>query len=152
MTTPVRTIPQEMSFREAAHQLTRERISGAPVVDAEGRCIGVLSSSDFVTWAGKDGNGSAIHFLAPWGEMIAIDESPDTKIRHYMTARPVTVRPTATIGVLSQMMVDAHIHRVLVVVDQERPQGIVTSTDILLAVARAAQRKAKKGSRPRRRC
>ena len=68
MTTPVRTIPQEMSLREAAHLFLRDRISGAPVVDADGRCIGVLSSSDFVTWAGKDGNGKVIHFVAPWGE------------------------------------------------------------------------------------
>jgi CBS domain-containing protein len=154
MTTPVRTIPHETPLRDAAHLLTRERISGAPVVDADGRCIGVLSSSDFVTWAGKDGNEKAVHFLAPWGEMIDIDESPDSEIRRYMTAQPVTVAPTAPIGALAQMMVDAHIHRVLVVVDQNRPRGIVTSTDILAAVARAAQRaalqserKPKKGSR-----
>jgi tRNA nucleotidyltransferase (CCA-adding enzyme) len=157
MTTPVRTIPQEMSLREAAHLLTRDGISGAPVVDADGRCIGVLSSSDFVTWAGKDGNGQAIHFIAPWGETIDIDESPENEIRHYMTAQPVAVAPAAPVGELAQKMVDAHIHRVLVVTDQGRPQGIVTSTDILAAVARAAQRaaleserKPKKGGRGRR--
>jgi len=147
MTTPVRTIPQEMPLREAAHLLTRDSISGAPVVDANGRCIGVLSSSDFVTWAGKDGNGKAIHFIAPWGEMIDIDDSADNEIRHYMTAQPVTVAPTAPIGELAQKMVDAHIHRVLVVVDENRPQGIVTSTDILGAVARAAQRAALESER-----
>jgi CBS domain-containing protein len=155
MTTPVRTIPQETSLREAANLLTRDRISGAPVVDADGRCIGVLSSSDFVTWAGKDGNGEVIHFIAPWGETIDIDDSPENEIRHYMTAQPVTVAPTAPIGELAQKMVDAHIHRVLVVVDQNRPQGIVTSTDILAAVARAAQQAAlesesQKGSRAQR--
>ena len=147
MTTPVRTIPQEMSLREAAHLLTRERISGAPVVDADGRCIGVLSSSDFVSWAGKDGNGKTIHFIAPWGEMIDIDDSPDSEIRHYMTAQPVMVAPTAPVGELAQKMVDAHIHRVLVVIDQSRPQGIVTSTDILAALARAAQRAALESAR-----
>ena len=147
MTTPVRTIPQNTTLREAAHLLTHERISGAPVVDAGGRCIGVLSSSDFVTWAGKDGNGKAVHFLAPWGEMIDIDDSPDNEIRHYMTAQPVTVAPTAPIGELAQKMVDAHIHRVLVVVDDSRPQGIVSSTDILAAVARAAQRAALESER-----
>jgi len=147
MTTPVRTIPQNTTLREAAHLLTHERISGAPVVDAGGRCIGVLSSSDFVTWAGKDGNGKAVHFLAPWGEMIDIDDSPDNEIRHYMTAQPVTVAPTAPIGELAQKMVDAHIHRVLVVVDESRPQGIVTSTDILAAVACAAQRAALESER-----
>jgi CBS domain-containing protein len=126
-------------------------------VDADGRCIGVLSSSDFVTWAGKDGNRKVIHFVAPWGEMIDIDDSPDNEIRHYMTAQPVTVAPTTPVGELAQKMVDAHIHRVLVVIDQSRPQGIVTSTDILAAVARAAQRAAlesartpKKGRRVRR--
>jgi len=157
MTTPVRTIPQETTLREAAHLLTRDSVSGAPVVDAEGRCIGVLSSSDFVTWAGKDGHGKAISFLTPWGDMINIDDSPDNEIRHYMTAQAVAVAPTAPIGELAQKMVDAHIHRVLVVVDQSRPKGIVTSTDILAAIARAAQRavmeserKPKKVSRTRR--
>jgi CBS domain-containing protein len=139
MTTPVRTIPQEMSLREAAHLFTSERISGAPVVNPDGRCIGVLSSSDFVTWVGKNGNGKAIHFVAPWGEMIAIEDSADNEIRHYMTAQPVMLPPSASLGELAQNMVDAHIHRVLVVGDQNRPLGIVTSTDILAAVACAAQ-------------
>jgi CBS domain-containing membrane protein len=142
MTTPVRSIPQETSLREAAHLLTRERISGGPVVDADGRCIGVLSSTDFITRAGKDGNGETTHFLAPWGEIISIDDSPEDEVRQYMTAQPVTVAPTAPIGELAQKMVDAHIHRVLVVVAQNQPQGIVTSTDILAAVARAVPRAA----------
>jgi CBS domain-containing protein len=146
MTTPVRTIPPETSLREAAHLFTRDHISGAPVVDADGRCIGVLSSSDFVTWAGQNG-GPAVHFIAPWGEVIDIDDSPDNEICHYMTAQPVSVAPTAPIGELAQKMVDAHIHRVLVVVDQSRPCGIVSSTDILAAVARAAQRAALESER-----
>jgi CBS domain-containing protein len=126
-------------------------------VDAEGHCIGVLSSSDFVTWAGEDGSGKSVHFIAPWGEMIDVDDFPSNEIRHYMTAQPVTVLPTTSVGELAQKMVDAHIHRVLVVVDQNRPQGIVTSTDILAAVAVAAQkavlkkgRKAKRGGQGRR--
>jgi CBS domain-containing protein len=152
MSTPVRTIPQETPLREAAQLFTHDRISGAPVVDTAGRCIGVLSSSDFVIWAGKDGNGQVTHFIALWGETIDIDESPDNEIRHYMTAQLVAVAPTAPVGELAQKMVDAHIHRVLVVVDQNRPQGIVTSTDILAAVARAAQSAALAGSRkPRKR-
>jgi CBS domain-containing protein len=147
MTTPVRTIPQEMSLREAAHLLVREKISGAPVVDANGHCQGVLSSSDFVTWAGQDGNGEVIHFIAPWGEMIDIDDSPDDEIRHYMTARPISVSAKAKLGELAGKMVDVHIHRVLVVTDQNRPQGIVTSTDILAAVSRAAERTAPPGEK-----
>ena len=87
--------------------------------------------------------------------MIDIEASTENEIRQYMTAQPITVAPMAPIGELAQKMVDAHIHRVLVVVDQNRPRGIVTSTDILAAVARAAQkaaveteRKPKKGPSP----
>ena len=62
-----------------------------------------------------------------------------------MTAQPVTVGPTALIGELAQKMVDAHIHRVVVVVDESRPQGIVTSTDVLAAVARGPGSRAEEG-------
>jgi CBS domain-containing protein len=104
----------------------------------------VLSSSDFVTWAVKGGGATekgaeVTTFIAPWGELINIEDAPDTEIRHYMTAQPVAVPPTAPIGALAQMMVDAHIHRVLVVAEQDRPCGVVTSTDVLAAVAREAR-------------
>jgi CBS domain-containing protein len=77
--------------------------------------------------------------------MIDIEESPDDEIRRYMTAQPVTVAPETPIGKMAQKMVDAHIHRVLVVVEQDRPLGIVTSTDILAAVAQAARRASRRG-------
>jgi CBS domain-containing protein len=139
MSAPVMTIPQETPLREAARLLSRSSISGAPVVDAQGRCIGILSSSDFVTWAGK--GGEEVSFIAPWGEIISVDDAPDNEIRHYMTAQLVTVAPTASVGELTQKMVDAHIHRVLVV-EHDRPRGIITSTDILAAVALAARKAA----------
>jgi CBS domain-containing protein len=142
MTTPVMTIPQETSLREAARLLSRSGISGAPVVDPQGRCLGVLSSHDFVTWAGAEGEG--VRFIAPWGEMIDVEDVPDREIRTYMTAQPVTAAPTTPVGELAQIMVDAHIHRVLVV-EQNRPKGIVTSTDVLAALAQAARGVSGKG-------
>jgi CBS domain-containing protein len=143
MSRPVMTIPEGMSLGEAARLLSGSNISGAPVVDAEGRCIGVLSSSDFVSWAGQE--GEITNFIAPWGEIIDIGDFPDNEIRHYMTAQPVIVAPTASIGELAQTMVDAHIHRILVVAELDQPCGIVTSTDILAAVAQSAGE-----SRPRK--
>jgi CBS domain-containing protein len=142
MTAPVMTIPQETSLREAARLLGQSDISGAPVVDPEGRCVGVLSSSDFVTWAGEGGDrspeGRPTCFIAPWGEWVRIEDSPDSEIRHFMTAPPVTAVPETPVGELARKMVEAHIHRLLVV-DEDRPRGIVTSTDVLAAVARAAR-------------
>jgi CBS domain-containing protein len=142
MISPVVTIPQATPLREAARLLHRSNISGAPVVDAAGRCIGVLSSSDFVTWAGSE--GQEVSFIAPWGEVINVEDAPDNEIRHYMTVRPVAVAPTTPVGELAEKMVDAHIHRVLVATEPDKPCGIVTSTDVLAAVARAAQKASRK--------
>ncbi len=145
MTSPVTTIPQEMPLRDAARLFCSAHISGAPVVDAEGRCVGVLSSSDFVSWAaeGKNeiGGGEQVTcFLAPWGEVVDIEEKPDMEISHYMTVRPITANPRTSLGEMAQQMVDAHIHRILVVVEDEQPLGIVTTTDILAAISQAARK------------
>lgn len=51
MRQPVTVIPENMSLRAAALLLHEARISGAPVVDADGKCIGILSTTDFVRWA-----------------------------------------------------------------------------------------------------
>jgi CBS domain-containing protein len=134
MISPVVTIPEGTSLRDAARLLSRSEITGAPVVDATGRCVGVLSSSDFVTLAREE--GVEVHFLAPWGEMISVEESPDKELRHYMTVQPVSVPPTTSIGELARRMVDDQIHRVLVAGEAGRPCGIVTSTDVVAAVAR----------------
>jgi CBS domain-containing protein len=148
MKAPVLTIPQDTPLREAARLLSRSGISGAPVVDEGGRCVGVLSSSDFVTWAGKGGEesrGEAVHFIAPWGEVIDVDESADNEVRRYLTPQPVAVTADTPLGDVAEKMVAAHIHRVLVVREGHQPCGIITSTDVLAAVARAARQAALKG-------
>jgi CBS domain-containing protein len=147
MKAPVLTIPQDTPLREAARLLARSGISGAPVVDEGGRCVGVLSSSDFVTWAGKGGDqsrGETVHFIAPWGDMIDVDGSADTAVRQYLTPQPVAVAPDTPLGGVAEKMVDAHIHRVLVVREGHQPCGIITSTDVLAAVGRAARQAALK--------
>jgi CBS domain-containing protein len=53
MTHPVLTIPQEMPLREVAGLLLRNRYGGAPVVDKQGRCVGVLSSTVFMRIASQ---------------------------------------------------------------------------------------------------
>jgi CBS domain-containing protein len=56
-----------------------------------------------------------------------------------MTPNPVTVAPSTPIGDLAGRMVEHHIHRVIVVDEADRPIGVVSSTDVLNAVAVAAR-------------
>jgi CBS domain-containing protein len=51
MNRDVRAIRDDMPLPDAAAQLTRFGVRGAPVVDAAGRCVGVLSVSDLARWA-----------------------------------------------------------------------------------------------------
>jgi CBS domain-containing protein len=64
---------------------------------------------------------------------------PDQAVRDYMTHDAVTVFATATIGELARKMIDVHIHRVIVVDKSGKPIGIVSSTDLLAALAHAEQ-------------
>jgi CBS domain-containing protein len=59
MSREVRTLPAGMPLREAARELARLGVHGAPVVDEAGRCVGVLSVSDFARWAARRDETSA---------------------------------------------------------------------------------------------
>jgi predicted transcriptional regulator len=68
-------------------------------------------------------------------QVVLTDEVPGGEVRDYMTADVVTVAPDTSIGTMARMMLDAHIHRLIVVEGERRPVGVVSSTDILAAVA-----------------
>lgn len=142
MTQEVVMIPKEMSLRCAAHLLAQHNITGAPVVDARGRCVGVLSATDFMRWAEEDKPAtpelcvSSANICSDW-QVVDLEEIPTDEVSTYMTPDPVTIAPTTSIVQIARQMLDAHIHRVVVVDKQDRPIGVVSSTDILAAVAYA---------------
>jgi len=53
MSRDVRTIPGGAPLGDAARQLARFGVRGAPVVDEAGRCVGVLSVTDLARWAAE---------------------------------------------------------------------------------------------------
>jgi CBS-domain-containing membrane protein len=189
MSGDVITIPQDCFLRAAAELLFRNQIGGAPVVDPEGRCIGMLSATDFVRWV-KDGAQGAEEVPPPpcpyqvkgrlltGGEALICTLSegycplqelwPTTGGSHTtlcllpegaardpgraarnslvrgvcraMTADLVTVAAEAPLAELVRFMIDAHVHRLVVVDGQHRPIGIVSCIDVLAALARSASR------------
>lgn len=141
MSREVTTIPQAMSLRAAARLLSEMQITGAPVVDEIGECVGVLSATDFMRHEGfaEEGGPRPCNpgcFHSAW-QVVDVDALPGDEVGAYMTPGPVTVSPDVSIVELARNMIDAHIHRVVVVNTENRPVGIVSSTDILAAVAHA---------------
>jgi len=136
MKQPVQTIPQEMSLVAAGQMLQCEQISGAAVIDSNGRCVGVISTTDFLKAASKDHNahGPEEQCFSEW--QVDVESLPHDEVRQHMSTDVVTVAAATPITEIARMMLDAHIHRVFVV-NAQRPVGIVSSTDIIAAVAYA---------------
>lgn len=143
MSRNVVTLPPDMSLQAAARLLFQAEVSGAPVLDDQGRCIGVLSAIDFVLWAKESKQLEQPchlehHFVTPW-QVVDLESLPTDQVRNYMTIDLVTASPRARIGELARLMADARIRRIIIVDEQGQCLGIVSSTDIMSAVAGAAR-------------
>jgi CBS domain-containing protein len=72
--------------------------------------------------------------LVDW-QVVDVEKLPTDEVQRFMTPDPVTARPDTSIRVLARMMIDAHIHRIIVLDEGRRPIGVVSSTDVLAALA-----------------
>ncbi|MBX9677377.1 MAG: CBS domain-containing protein [Gemmataceae bacterium] len=134
MTRHLLMVPQEMQIQGAARMLSRAQVTGAPVVDEQGKCVGVVSATDFLHLVEQD--------ELPLRHREEIEAEGDANpqiptVREVMTRDPVMVEERTPIARLAKMMLDARIHRAIVADAQQRPVGIVTTTDILAALSRA---------------
>lgn len=133
-------IPQHMCMRTAARLLSGACVSGAPVIDCHGSCLGVISANDFVRWARQEEPAAwpsrpSACVCSDW-QVVETEGLPAEAVSRYMTHDPVTALTSTQAPALARMMLDAHIHRVIITDEDRRPVGIVSSTDVLAAVAR----------------
>jgi CBS domain-containing protein len=104
MTTRVCTIRPEASAKEIAELLYRERISGAPVVDAEDRIIGIVTEADIISKVDREGL-SVGDIMSH--EVISVDEeTPVNDIAALLTERRIkrvpVVRDGKLVGIVSR--------------------------------------------------
>jgi CBS-domain-containing membrane protein len=144
MTRNVLVISQHTSLKAAAHLLAQADVSGAPVVDGEGRCVGVLSANDLVKWV--DGKPATNHCssdapsaFCDW-QIEGLDNLPEGEASRYMTSNVVATGPETSVGEMAGWMRDAHIHRIVIVDERRRPIGLVSTMDVTAAVARMDRR------------
>lgn len=140
MTREIIRIPAGMSLRAAVHRLAQSGISGAPVTDEQGRCLGVLTKSDLVRFLDQgphrshapDPNIGA--YYADW-QVIDFDSLPGDEVTAFMSTDVITARPETPIAELARMMHVGHVHRVFISDPWDRVIGVVSAMDILGAVA-----------------
>lgn len=134
MTTDVITVTTETALKEAAGQLAANRISGLPVIDPEGRVVGVLSEADILEKeAGGRGRQSVLERLLA-GERPGKLEA--RTVGEAMSSPPITASPRDEAAHAARLMVERKINRLPVVDDERRLAGIVTRADLVRAFAR----------------
>jgi len=119
----VETVPADSLLNDALVIMADSRISGMPVVDGAGRMVGVISTTDIVTSEEEAEDRTARDAL-----------SEQTLVRDLMTPRPLTIAPDADVKDAARQMLDADVHR-LFVTEGERLVGVISTTDIMHAVA-----------------
>ncbi len=140
MTREVKTIGPDASIDEAIGTLLSARVSGMPVVDAEGRLVGVVSEGDFLHRAEI---GAAkrkprwIEFLLGPGDIAeSYVLSHGRKVCEVMTRDVATVEESAPLTEIVEIMEKRRVKR-LPVVSGEHLVGIITRADLLRALSAA---------------
>jgi len=137
MTRDLITVSPEMEITHAAKLLLEKRISGVPVVDGEGKMVGILCQSDLITQQKRFPIPSVFTLLdgiISLTSMKHIEKEAQkisaTTVAHAMTPNPFTVTLEMSIEEVATIMVDKKFHT-LPVVDKEKLVGIVGKEDIL---------------------
>ena len=141
MVNDVITLRPDDTVQKAAKVLLDHRISGAPVIDAEGRLVGMLSEGDLMRRSeiGTERRQSWWLKLLSLPEIEARDfvKAHAVKVADVMTRQMVTATESHTLGELASLLEKHGIKRVPIVRDK-RVIGIVSRANLLQAFARAS--------------
>lgn len=141
MTTDVVTFTPEETVEVATRRLLERDVDGAPVVDADGRVVGVLSSDDLLV------QETQLHYPTVFSLFGAYLELPSSHrrfeeelrravaavVRDVMDREPVTCGPDDTLERAATLMHERKVSR-LPVIDDGRLVGIVARGDLLRAL------------------
>ena len=138
MTRDVTSVTPETALRDVAQLLGEKRISGVPVVDARGKCLGIVSEADLL--AKQVSRPSTRRSPLEWilGEQRDPEElrrRAATTAQEAMSSPVVSITPDQPLRDAAALMVDRSVNR-LPVLSADRLVGIVTRADLVRAYLR----------------
>jgi CBS domain-containing protein len=142
MQTRVVTVAPDAPLSSVQRVFVEEGIHGAPVVDEEGRVLGVITSMDLLRAAAEEADASPaepayfrydldLHGV-DWSRAPADlrERLPDAVAADVMTAEILSVEPDTPVAGVARILREHSVHRVLVVEDGEL-RGILSAMDLL---------------------
>lgn len=109
---------------EAAEELLRiHRITGLPVVDANGHLVGVISQTDL------------LYLAVPTVQALIRHRQSGIRVGEVMSVPPVTIDSAATLQDAARIMQRDRLHRLVVVDAAGRPIGVISAMDFVALAA-----------------
>ena len=142
MATDIVSVRPGDAVHEALELLLANHVSALPVVNRRGRCVGVISATDILNLTqevedelvalSKSNDGFRHRAI----ERIADSELATQSVQEGMSRDVVCVKPSNTIQEAAAEMVRHQVHRVMVSDEEQRLVGIVSTMDVMRAVAK----------------
>lgn len=138
MTRDIASVRDDEPLASVIRKLLRRRVSGAPVVNAEGVLVGVVSEHDIVAWHARfiaqSGNDESM--LDPVGYQHRLEVEHAGAI---MTSPAISIESDAPLTAAMHLLVSHRLRR-LPVTHDGRLVGIITRSDALGAIERQENR------------
>jgi CBS domain-containing protein len=141
MTADVITVRPDTTVGELADILAKNKISGVPVVDDQGRVLGMVSEADIILQDADLHFPYYIQFLESVIYLQSVHKFEErfrkafgSKVTEVMSDEVVAVSPDSTVREVATLMADRTVNR-LPVTEDGRLVGIVTRGDIVRAIA-----------------
>lgn len=143
------TVQRANTLRDAMSLLTENHVTGLPVMDEQSRCIGLISATDILNFEQEhceetdEGNSDVAQYYDPETEQwesirlsaFALEEFGDVRVEQVMARDLVWIERDTPLQEVAKKMLEAGVHRVLVLDELSRLYGIVSATDFVRLVA-----------------
>jgi CBS domain-containing protein len=137
MKSDILSVGESLTLPELSAFLAEHQITGAPVVDASGSFVGVVSVTDIAEAEAATADWEPGDRVAP-GERGGLHvEGGGRQVRDIMTPTVYTVSEETPVSELARTMIAGRVHR-LFVTRRGRIVGIVTSLDLLSLLCQKA--------------
>lgn len=145
MQTEVITVGPDTTVRELADLLAEKKISGVPVVDEQGKLLGMVSEADIIVQDAELHFPYYIQFLDSIIYLQSFHKFEErfkkafaTKVEEIMTRDVVVISPETSVRAAATLMTERNVNRLPVIESGksgERLVGIVTRGDVVRAIA-----------------
>ena len=117
------SISVDASIEDAENLLRDHRITGLPVVDADGMLVGVISQTDL------------LHLALPRVQALIRHRESGIRVGEVMSRPPVTIDSGASLRDAARLMNDERVHRLVAVDTHGRPIGVIAAMDFVALAA-----------------